>query len=165
MTKRQQRMLAVVTLVIGVAAAAALGFTAFQKNMMYFQTPSDLVAGKAAVGAKVRLGGLVEKGSVVRGQGLDVRFTLADCVGHINVRYSGILPDLFREGQGIVATGALASDGVFVADEVLAKHDENYISPDLAKSLKEQGGKHSCASYQSTSPSTTAGQNSRVDRP
>lgn len=153
MTKRQQRMLAVSALVLGVGAAAALGFTAFKKNMMYFQTPSDLVAGKAPVGAKVRLGGLVVKGSVKRGENLDVGFTLADCSKTVAVRFAGILPDLFREGQGIVATGAMAADGVFVADEVLAKHDENYMSPDLAKSLKEQGGKHACAPFKTVATS------------
>lgn len=153
MTKRQQRMLAVTALVLGVSGALALGFTAFQKNMMYFQTPSDLAAGKAPVGAKVRLGGLVVKGSVQRGEDLDVRFTLADCSKTVPVRFSGILPDLFREGQGIVATGALAADGQFVADEVLAKHDENYVSPDLAESLKAQGaGTHSCAPFKPTGP-------------
>lgn len=150
MTKRQQRMAAVSALVLGIGLAAALGFTAFKKNMMYFQTPSDLVAGKAAVGAKVRLGGLVEKGSLARGAGLALQFTLADCFKTVKVRYEGILPDLFREGQGIVATGALAADGVFVAVEILAKHDENYMSPDLAASLKEQGGKHSCAAFKTT---------------
>jgi len=146
-------MLAVTALVLGVSGALALGFTAFQKNMMYFQTPSDLAAGKAPVGAKVRLGGLVVKGSVQRGEDLDVRFTLADCSKTVPVRFSGILPDLFREGQGIVATGALAADGQFVADEVLAKHDENYVSPDLAKSLEAQGaGTHSCAPFKPTGP-------------
>ncbi|MDP3856149.1 MAG: cytochrome c maturation protein CcmE [Stagnimonas sp.] len=155
MTKRQSRMLAVAALVLGVGLAAAFGVTAFRKNMMYFQTPSDLVAGKSPVGAKVRLGGLVERGSVSRGEGLLVRFRLADCVKVIAVRYEGILPDLFREGQGIVATGALAADGQFVADEVLAKHDENYISPDLAASLKEQGGKHSCGEFKNTTATVT----------
>jgi len=146
MTKRQQRMMAVAALVLGIGCAAALGFTAFQKNMMYFQTPSDLVAGKAPVGAKLRLGGLVEKGSVTRGEGLTVQFRMADCTNVVNVRYDGILPDLFREGQGIVATGRMAPDGAFVADEVLAKHDENYMPPDLAESLKTDTG-HSCAPF------------------
>lgn len=148
MTKRQQRMMAVGALVLGIAAAAALGFTAFRKNMMYFQTPSDLMAGKAPAGAKVRLGGLVEKGSVTRGEGLTVQFRMADCTNVVNVRYDGILPDLFREGQGIVATGRVAEDGAFVADEVLAKHDENYMPPDLADSLKTDTG-HSCAPFKS----------------
>ena len=155
MTLRQKRMAAVAALVLGVGLAAALGFTAFRKNMMYFQTPSDLVAGKSPVGAKVRLGGLVEKGSVQRGEGLTVQFRLADCAQVIGVRYDGILPDLFREGQGIVATGALAADGAFVADEVLAKHDENYISPDLADSLKKQGGKHSCDGFKAVTAAAT----------
>ena len=146
MTKRQQRMVAVAVLVLGVGAAAALGVTAFRKNMMYFQTPSDLIAGTAPAGAKLRLGGLVEKGSVARGDGLTVKFRMADCKNVVNVRYDGILPDLFREGQGIVATGRLAPDGAFVADEVLAKHDENYMPPDLAASLKTDTG-HSCAPF------------------
>jgi len=146
MTKRQQRMMAVAVLVLGVGAAAALGFTAFRENMMYFQTPSDLAAGKAPAGAKLRLGGLVEKGSVTRGEGLTVQFRMADCTQAVNVRYDGILPDLFREGQGIVATGRLAPDGAFVADEVLAKHDENYMPPDLAESLKTDTG-HSCEPF------------------
>lgn len=146
MTKRQKRMMAVAALVLGVGAAAALGVTAFKKNMMYFQTPSDLIAGNAPKGAKLRLGGLVEKGSVHRGDGLTVKFRMADCTNVVNVRYDGILPDLFREGQGIVATGRLADDGAFVADEVLAKHDENYMPPDLAASLKTESG-HSCAPF------------------
>jgi len=146
MTKRQQRMVAVAALVIGIGAAVALGVTAFRKNMMYFQTPSDLIAGTAPAGAKLRLGGLVEAGSVQRGDGLTVMFRLADCKSVVNVRYDGILPDLFREGQGIVATGHLAPDGAFVANEVLAKHDENYMPPDLAASLKTDEG-HSCAPF------------------
>jgi cytochrome c-type biogenesis protein CcmE len=88
----------------------------------------------------------VEKGSVQRGNGLEVRFKVADCLQAVNVRYEGILPDLFREGQGIVATGTV-QNGQFVASEVLAKHDENYMPPDLAKTLKDQSGKHSCANF------------------
>lgn len=148
MTKRNQRLLGVAAVLVGVAVAATLGFTAFRKNMMYFQTPSDLAAGKAPAGAKLRLGGLVEKGSVTRGDGLTVKFRMADCAGVVDVRYDGILPDLFREGQGIVATGRVAADGAFVADEVLAKHDENYMPPDLADSLKTDTG-HSCAPFKS----------------
>ena len=94
MTKRQKRMAAIAALLIGLGLAAALGFTAFRKNMMYFYTPSDLVAGAVPVGAKLRLGGLVERGSVKRGEGLNVHFTLADCVQTIQVRYAGIL-DLY----------------------------------------------------------------------
>ena len=141
MTKRQQRMVAVAALVLGVGLAAAFGFTAFRKNMMYFQTPADLAAGKAAVGAKVRLGGLVQQGSVHRGDGLDVVFTLADCSSKtVKVRFQGILPDLFREGQSVIARGRLEGD-VFVADEVLAKHDETYMPPEVAEKIAESHAK------------------------
>ncbi len=149
MTKRQKRMAAIAALLLGLGLAAALGFTAFRKNMMYFYTPSDLVSGNVPVGAKLRLGGLVERGSVQRSDGLNVKFTLADCEQKIQVRYAGILPDLFREGQGIVASGSLDEQRVFVADEVLAKHDENYMPPQLSKSLKMTDGKHSCAPFKS----------------
>ncbi len=157
MTKRQKRLIAVCSLVLGLGLAAALVFTAARKNMMYFYTPTDLAAGTAPAGAKLRLGGLVERGSVLRGDGLEVRFTLADCAKTAKVRYDGILPDLFREGQGIVATGSLAADGVFVADEVLAKHDENYMPPELAASLKGPDGKHSCAPFKAVSGGQESG--------
>lgn len=147
MNKRQKRMVAVLGLVAGLAVAAALGFTAFRKNMMYFYTPTDIAGGSAPVGATLRLGGLVTVGSVQRGDGLRVDFTLADCEHKVGVRYDGILPDLFREGQGIVATGRLDDSGTFVADEVLAKHDENYMPPELAESLVTADGKHSCAPF------------------
>ena len=149
MTKRQKRMAAIAALLIGLGLAAALGFTAFRKNMMYFYTPSDLLAGTTPAGAKLRLGGLVERGSLKRGEGLSVDFILADCEHSLPVHYEGILPDLFREGQGIVATGSLQANGTFVADEVLAKHDENYMPPQVASSLKAQSGKHACAPFKS----------------
>jgi cytochrome c-type biogenesis protein CcmE len=148
MNKRQKRMAAVAALVVGLALAAVFGFTAFRKNMMYFYTPSDLLEHKVADNARLRLGGLVLVGSVHRGDGLQVDFTLADCEKSLPVRYDGILPDLFKEGQGIVATGEL-KNGTFVADEVLAKHDEKYMPPELAKSLKTADGKHSCAPFKS----------------
>lgn len=147
MNKRQKRMVAVLGLVAGLGAAAALGFTAIRKNMMYFYTPTDVVSQSAPVGATLRLGGLVTVGSVKRSEGLRVDFTLADCDHQVGVRYDGILPDLFREGQGIVATGRLDGSGMFVADEVLAKHDENYMPPELAESLVSADGKHSCAPF------------------
>jgi cytochrome c-type biogenesis protein CcmE len=150
MTKRQRRMVAVGALLVGLGLAAALGVTAFRKNLMYFYTPSDLVAGNVAPGQKLRLGGLVERGSVQRGEGLIVSFVLADCTKSVPVRHEGILPDLFREGQGIVATGSMNREGVFVAEEVLAKHDENYMPPQLAKSLQDGTG-HSCAPFKSVS--------------
>ena len=147
MTRRQQRMLAVALLLAGVALAATLGFSAFRQNLMYFYTPSDLAGDTVTVGTKARLGGLVQRGSVQRGEGLVVDFVLADCEKTVKVRYEGILPDLFREGQGIVATGALDESRTFVASEVLAKHDEEYMPPQLAESLKSADGKHSCADF------------------
>lgn len=149
MTKRRKRMLAIAALLVGLSLAAALGFTAFRKNMMYFYTPSDLVAGEVPTNAQMRLGGLVVTGSVKRGQGTEVQFTLMDCSKSIPVRYNGILPDLFREGQGIVATGYLTTDHEFVASQVLAKHDENYMPPQLASALKGKDGEHSCMPFKS----------------
>ncbi len=149
MTKRQKRMAAVATLVIGVAAAAALGFTAFRKNMMYFYTPTDLAAGGLPAGAAVQLGGLVEKGSLHRGDGLKIEFSMADCQNRVRVRYDGVLPDLFREGQGAIATGSVGSDQVFVATRILAKHDENYMPPNMAKMGNTTGGVHACAPFKS----------------
>ena len=148
MTKRQKRMAAVAALLVGLSVAAFFGFTAFRKNMMYFYTPSDIAAQTIAADTRLRLGGLVTAGSLKRGDGLLVDFTVADCKATLPVRYDGILPDLFREGQGIVATGRL-QNGVFVADEILAKHDENYMPPELADSLKGENGKHSCAPFKS----------------
>jgi cytochrome c-type biogenesis protein CcmE len=152
MTKRQRRMAAVSALLVGLGIATALGITAFKKNLMYFYTPSDLVTGSVAPGQRLRLGGLVERGSVKHGEGLAVDFVLGDCTHSLPVRYDGILPDLFREGQGIVATGTMSGDGRFKADEVLAKHDENYMPPQLAKSLKDGEG-HSCAPFKSVTGS------------
>ena len=153
MTKRQKRMVAVAALVAGVAVAAVLGFTAFRKNMMYFYTPTDLLSGQVPAGATLQLGGLVEKGSLKHGEGLDIAFTMADCTNTVAVRYSGVLPDLFREGQGVVATGHMGQDHVFVASQILAKHDENYMPPQVAKSLTGPDGKHSCAPFKSVTAS------------
>jgi len=146
MTRRQQRMFGVAVLAIGLALAATLTLTAFRKNLMAFYTPTDLVAAAVPVGTTLRLGGMVEQGSVKRGEGLKVEFMLADCVNRVAVRYDGLLPDLFREGQGIVASGALGQDRVFVATEVLAKHDENYMPPQVAKSMQTPSG-HACAPF------------------
>lgn len=147
MTKRQQRMAAIGALVVGLGLAATLGFTAIRKNMMYFYTPSDVAAEAPSADATIRLGGLVVAGSVRRGEGLRVAFTVADCESEVPVHYEGILPDLFREGQGIVATGRVGTDGVFTAQEVLAKHDEEYMPPELAEKLTDENGKHSCAEF------------------
>ena len=148
MTRRQKRMAGVAALALGLAVAAALTLTAFRKNLMNFYTPTDLVAGNPPAGAAFRLGGVVERGTVKRGEGLKLEFVVADCTHRLPVRYDGILPDLFREGQGVVATGQMGSDGTFVATEILAKHDENYVPPQVAQSLKGPGG-HSCAAFKS----------------
>ena len=123
-------------------AAAILVFKALDSNMSYFFSPLEVKQNKAPADHVFRLGGLVEAGSVKRGQELTVRFTVTDGAERVDVAYTGILPDLFQEGQGVIAQGKLGSDGVFLADEVLAKHDENYMPPEVAEALEkghEQG--------------------------
>ena len=135
MKARQQRMLAVGLAVAGLAIAATLTLRAFQDNMMFFVTVTEVVAGEYPKERNFRVGGLVVDGSVQRDEGsLDVRFAVTDMRCSIDVTYTGVLPDLFREGQGVVAHGRM-HDEVFVADEVLAKHDENYMAPEVAESL------------------------------
>lgn len=136
MTRRQKRLLTVGLLVAGMALATAFILQAFERNLMYFYSPSDIEAGKAPAARDFRIGGLVVSGSVERvPDSLAVGFTLTDLRHSTQVSYDGILPDLFREGQGIVANGRLSADGVFVAREVLAKHDENYMPPEVASAL------------------------------
>ncbi len=138
MTPRQRRMLLVGVIVIGVSVATFLALAAFQKNLLYFYTPSQIQAGEAPTG--FRVGGLVEHASVQRDPGsLAVRFVLTDGAAKVTVAYEGILPDLFREGQGIIAIGRLQPDGIFKANQVLAKHDENYMPPEVAETLKQTG--------------------------
>jgi cytochrome c-type biogenesis protein CcmE len=140
MTPRQKRMAVVGFMLAGVALAAFLALTAFQKNLLYFYTPTQVVAGEAPKGYPFRVGGLVVQGSVQREPGsVTVRFTVTDGRATVPVVYSGILPDLFREGQGIIAIGQSNGQGVFEASEVLAKHDENYMPPEVAESLKQNG--------------------------
>lgn len=137
MTPRRKRLLAVVAIVIGVGAAAALATLAFEDNLLYFYSPTQILAGEAPQGRTFRIGGLVTAGSVQRtGGSLEVRFVVTDNQESIPVRYTGLLPDLFREGQGVIAHGHLTESGEFAADEVLAKHDENYMPPEVAASLK-----------------------------
>jgi cytochrome c-type biogenesis protein CcmE len=137
MTPRQKRMALVLGIVAGVSVAAWLGMQAFRANVMFFFDPSQIVAGEAPAGERFRMGGMVEKGSVVKTAGtLDIQFLVTDFKHTVPVKYSGILPDLFREGQGVVAHGRL-QDGTFVADEILAKHDEKYMPPEVARSLKD----------------------------
>jgi cytochrome c-type biogenesis protein CcmE len=136
-------MIFVGVMVVGVAAAVALALLAIGENMLYFFSPTQIKNGEAPLGRTLRVGGLVVPGSVVRESGsLVLHFELTDNRESLPVRFSGILPDLFREGQGIVATGALKPDGLFVAAEVLAKHDENYMPPEVAAALElaKEGG-------------------------
>jgi cytochrome c-type biogenesis protein CcmE len=136
MKPRQQRMLAVGLAVIGVAIAAGLTLRAFDENMMFFVEISDVAAGNYPNGRNFRIGGLVVDGSVQREEGsLDMSFLVTDMRCDLEVTYSGVLPDLFREGQGVVAHGRMNEQKVFVADKILAKHDENYMAPEVAESL------------------------------
>jgi cytochrome c-type biogenesis protein CcmE len=136
MTPRQQRMMVVSGIVVGVAAAAWLGLRAFEQNVMLFYAPTDVFAKTPPAQERFRLGGMVAKGSVQQTSGtLDIRFLVTDFKHTVPVKYSGILPDLFREGQGVVAHGRMQGD-TFVADEILAKHDEKYMPPEVAESLK-----------------------------
>lgn len=137
MTPRQKRRFMVVALiVVGIGTATALALIAFQQNMLYFITPSEVSAGSLPADKRFRIGGLVVEDSVQR-DGVDVQFGLTDGNESVTVHYTGILPDLFREGQGIVALGVIRDSGVFHADEVLAKHDENYMPPEVADALKK----------------------------
>ncbi|MDX1460796.1 MAG: cytochrome c maturation protein CcmE [Xanthomonadales bacterium] len=136
MKPRQQRMLAVGLAAIGIIVATALALRAFQENMMFFVEISEVTKGNYPDDRNFRVGGLVVDGSVRRDPGeLEVRFDLTDLDNELTVSYNGVLPDLFREGQGIIAHGRLNDAGVFVADEVLAKHDENYMPPEVQDSL------------------------------
>ncbi len=138
---RRKRLLLIGLMVVGIALAVGLALRAFNSNLMFFYSPSQVVAGEPPKGALFRVGGMVVEGSVERpGDGMTVRFGLTDNQHTITVEYTGILPDLFREGQGIVAKGRLRPDGVFVADEVLAKHDENYMPPEVAGIMKKPQG-------------------------
>jgi cytochrome c-type biogenesis protein CcmE len=135
---RYRRLIAVMVVLVGVGVATALGLTAFRKNILYYYTPSQVATGAAEVGRPFRMGGLVAMGSVQRVPGtMTVHFTLTDMQRSVPITYTGILPDLFREGQGIVVHGSLGGDGAFTADEVLAKHDEKYMPPEVAAAIKK----------------------------
>jgi cytochrome c-type biogenesis protein CcmE len=137
MTPRQKRMTTVAAILVGVGIATAFALQAFEKNMLYYYSPTQILAGEAPDTRSIRVGGLVENGSVQREPGsLEVRFTLTDFANTVGVSYTGVLPDLFREGQGIIARGKLTDQNLFVAEEVLAKHDENYMPPEVKDSLK-----------------------------
>ena len=136
---KQKRLTLILLMVAGISIATFFGLRAFNDNLMYFFSATDVIEGKAPKDHLFRLGGMVVKGSVVRQpSGLTVRFVLTDMAKEVTVEYTGILPDLFREGQGIVANGKLDANGVFIAQEVLAKHDENYMPPEVAGSMKNK---------------------------
>ena len=137
--KKQRRLAFAIALLLAGGAAAALVVVALRDNVLFFYSPSDLAERPVTPGQSVRIGGLVENGSVVRGSGLDVRFTVTDGKHSVPVRYSGLLPDLFREGQGVVAMGTPQADGTFAAREILAKHDEKYMPPEVVDALKRSG--------------------------
>ena len=137
---RKKRLYIILAILAGVGVAVALALSALQQNINLFYTPTQIANGEAPQDTRIRAGGMVEKGSVQRsGNSLDVQFVVTDFAKSVTIRYHGILPDLFREGQGIVALGKLNGDGVLVADEVLAKHDDNYMPPEVTKALKESG--------------------------
>lgn len=135
MKPRHKRLAAIAVGVAALGVAAALVLSAFEKNLVFFFTPSQVAANEAPQGKTFRIGGMVETGSVQR-SGVEVRFLVTDTAKSIPVLYSGALPDLFREGKGVVAQGALDAAGVFRAREVLAKHDENYMPPEAAEAVK-----------------------------
>lgn len=138
MKPRSRRALAIGAGLAALGVAAALVLNAFRSNLVFFYSPSQIAANEAPQGRAFRIGGLVEDGSLKRDPGsLTVNFVVTDMAQRVAVRYSGLLPDLFKEGKGVVAQGKLGSDGVFVADQVLAKHDENYMPPEAADALEK----------------------------
>ncbi len=159
MKPRQQRMLAVGLAAAGIVIAVALTLRAFEENMMFYVEISEIAAGNAPQDRDFRVGGLVVDGSVRRVPGeLQVMFTLSDLDSELDVSYDGILPDLFREGQGIIAHGRMNSAGAFVADEVLAKHDENYMPPEVADTLAKHAAAKKAAMQQEKDSEAKDGQ-------
>ena len=137
---RKRRLIAVLLILAGVGIAATIAFYSLQQNLLYFQSPSDLAMQPIPAGRQFRLGGLVKPGTVERVEdSLATRFVVTDGPEEVTVEYVGILPDLFREGQGVIARGELNDSGVFAASEVLAKHDENYMPPEVADALEKSG--------------------------
>ena len=139
MTRKQRRLVLIGASVGVLAVAVALILNALRDSIVFFNSPSDMVAKHVGPGTRIRLGGLVKDGSLVRGDNLSVRFEVTDGKTGIPVSYRGVLPDLFREGQGVVAEGALDSGGMFKANSILAKHDEKYMPKEVADALKRSG--------------------------
>jgi len=145
MKARQKRLIFILIGLAVLGLAAWLVFNALGNNMSYFYSPTEVVEKKAPEDHLFRLGGMVVNGSVERGKELTVRFAVTDTANAVNVEYTGILPDLFEEGQGVIAQGKLGDNGTFVASEVLAKHDENYMPPEVADALEKAGMKNTGA--------------------
>ncbi|MCG8490830.1 MAG: cytochrome c maturation protein CcmE [Sneathiellales bacterium] len=138
MTRKRRRLYFVFAAVAVLGLAATLVLMSFEDSLVFFRSPSDLAEKPMPAGRNFRLGGLVAEGSVVK-DGVEIRFVVTDMAENVPVRFRGLIPDLFREGQGVVAEGQLDEQGVFVASNVLAKHDENYMPPEVAESLKKAG--------------------------
>src|SRR5450631_3090903 len=139
MTRKQRRLILIGSSLGVLAIAVALVLTSLKESIVFFNSPTDIAENKAAPGKRVRLGGMVKMGSLVRGDNLQVRFEVTDGNRDIPVSYRGIVPDLFREGQGVIAEGHVESGGTFLAETVLAKHDENYMPREVVETLKKQG--------------------------
>jgi len=157
MKPRHKRFVLIGVGVAGLALSATLVLSAFQKNLVFFFTPSQVAANEAPVGKSFRIGGLVEKGSVKReADGVTVQFVVTDTAKSLPVLYKGILPDLFREGKGVVTQGRLGPDGLFRAEEVLAKHDENYMPPAAQEAIDKATAKTAAQSVVLPSPTQAA---------
>ncbi len=138
MKARHRRFAWIAAGLVAIGAAVGLVLNAFQSNLVFFYSPSQVLSKEAPVGRPFRIGGMVESGSLVREKdSLTVRFVVTDTAQNVTVRYTGLLPDLFKEGKGVVAQGSLGADGVFTATEVLAKHDENYMPPEAAAAIEQ----------------------------
>ena len=139
MTRKQRRGVLIGTCLVVLGVAVGLVLYAMRESIVFFYSPSEVAKMQISPGQRFRLGGLVETGSVAHGAGATIHFVVTDKIASLPVTFTGVLPDLFREGQGVVAEGVLGADGTFQADNVLAKHDEKYMPPEVAKKLKEEG--------------------------
>ncbi len=155
LTAKRRRIYFLLAAAITLGGAAALVLNAFEDSLVFFLTPTDLKARAAPGNRMIRIGGLVEEGSLRKSDGgLEVRFAITDLTNRVEVRYRGILPDLFREGQGVVAQGRVGTDGVFAASEILAKHDETYMPKEVADALKKSGQWKPAAKNKGAAPGT-----------
>ncbi|MEH6550901.1 MAG: cytochrome c maturation protein CcmE [Pseudomonadales bacterium] len=146
---RRQRLIIVIFIVLGASLAAALIFYAMRENLNLFYSPTEIAEGKAPMGKRIRAGGMVRESSVLRSDNsLEVRFVVTDYQNDVSVVFNSILPDMFAEGQGVVATGELGGDGILYAEEVLAKHDEEYMPPEVHDALQKSGFDHEGKSVQ-----------------